>query len=280
MRPLPKPTFSAEEVFRISISKVRDEDLKTRLEGCIPEIITDSVDFDNKATTAQLHQITKKTHVNGNVTKDEMIKVYTGRMVNKKGPGRRYYEKLRYPKGHDKCPLCGQLPIKSLDHYLAKTDYPTLAVSPNNLVPACKDCNEIKSTAAPTKSEEETLHPYFDNIDGDQWLYAKVLQTSPVSFSFYINPPTGASPILAERVKYHFKLYKLDALYKTEAATEVSDMAYRMSNLLIISGPQVVQQHLAETANSCFHSRKNSWKTAMYQALAADSWYCNIGAGL
>jgi hypothetical protein len=149
-----------------------------------------------------------------------------------------------------------------------------------NQEPACKDCNEIKSTAGPTKSEEETLHPYFDDIDGDQWLFAKVLQTSPVAFSFYIKPPTTASPLLAERVKYHFKLYKLDALYKSEAATEVSDMAYQMKNLLKTSGPQAVQQHLAETANSCLHSRKNSWKTAMYQALAVDSWYCNIGVGL
>lgn len=280
MRPLPEPTFSAEEVFRLSISKVRDADLKIRLEGCILEIIADSIDFDNKATTAQLHSIAKKTHVNGNVTKDEMVKVYTDRMVNKKGPGRSYYEKLRYPIGHDKCPLCGQLPIKSLDHHLAKTDYPSLAVSPNNLVPACKDCNEIKSTAAPTKSEEETLHPYFDNIDGDQWLFAKVLQTTPVAFSFYIKPPATASPLLTERVKYHFILYKLDAVYKSEAATEVSDMAYQMNNLLKMAGPQAVQQHLAETANSCLHSRKNSWKTAMYQALAADSWYCNIGVGL
>ncbi|WP_145949469.1 HNH endonuclease [Paenibacillus sp. Y412MC10] len=280
MRPIPRPTFSVKEVFTTSISRIRDPDLKARLEGCLNEIIIDSDIYDTKATNATLHQISKKTHINVNVTKDEMNKVYTDRMVNKKGPGRNFYEKLRYPNGFDKCPLCGHLPIKTLDHYLAKTDHPSLAVSPNNLVPACNDCNQIKNAATPTCSEEETLHPYFDDIDDEQWLFARVVQTTPVSFNFFIQPPENAPDLLAKRVKYHFELYKLNRLYKSEAATEISDITYQLKSLLNKAGPIAVKKHLSEMAISCLESRKNSWKTAMYEALSNDSWFCNHGISM
>ena len=44
-----------------------------------------------------------------------------------------------------KCPICGIGQASTLDHYLAKTIYPTYAVTPYNLVPVCKDCNFAKS---------------------------------------------------------------------------------------------------------------------------------------
>lgn len=278
MRTLPRPTFSAGDVFQTSISRVRNRALKIRLENCLSEVVQDSLDYEIKANSAQLHLFPKKSVVNGNVSKLEMEKIYTGRMVPKDGPGRTYYEKLRYPPGNDKCPFCGQRPSSTLDHYLAKSDYPTLVVSPVNLVPACKDCNFIKSNSSPTKSEEETLHPYFDNIDDQQWLYGRVNQTSPPSISYYIEAPTNASSLLEKRVQYHFQQYELDELYASEAASELSDIAYLMDKILRDAGPQTVKQHLEGIAESCAQNKRNSWKTAMYQALALDNWYCTIGA--
>lgn len=277
MRTLPKPDFTVEEVFRACISRVRDRDLQSRFEACIPEIVQDALDFDSKAAASQLHTIPKKTIINLNVSKEEMEKVYVDRMVNKKSPGRKFYEKLRYPITDDKCPLCGQRPASTLDHYLAKSDYPSLAVTPTNLVPACKDCNFIKLNSFPSASEEETLHPYFDSIDEERWVYAKVIQTSPPSVRYYINPPISASLLQAERVKYHFKLYELDKLFASEAATELSDIEFQLNKLIMKGGPIAVQKHLYEAAESCAHNRINSWKTAMYYAIANDEWYCSTG---
>lgn len=278
MRTLPKPNLSAEEVFLTTISKVKNPALKARLENCLSEVIQDSLDFEIKANRAQLHMVPKKQVVNENVSKGEMEKVYTARMVPKKGPGRKYYEMLRYPPGNDKCPFCGQRPSSTLDHYLAKTDYPTLVVSPVNLVPACKDCNFIKRHSFPTKSEEETLHPYFDNIESQQWLFGLVNQSTPPSISYYIKAPLNASPLLADRVKYHFDQYELGILYSSEAATELSDIAYLMDKVLREAGPKTVKRHLEDIAESCAQNKKNSWKTAMYQALASNHWYCTKGA--
>ena len=281
MRSLPKPTFTAEDVFTISISRIQDRGLRARLQACIPVIVRDSADYDVKAAQASLHEIPRSSVVNGNVTRDEMVAVYTGRMVNKNGPGRPYYEKLRHPDGdEDKCPFCGQLPTKTLDHYLAKTDYPSLAVSPNNLVPACRDCNARKSTTYPTRSEDETLHPYFDNIDSERWLFARVRQSSPISLSFFIKSPYSASPLLAQRVKHHFEVFELNTLYKAEAGTELRHISWQMRTLFESGGASAVRRQLLERAESSLQVGLNSWRGAMFDALAHDDWYCSQGVML
>ncbi|GMK40557.1 hypothetical protein PCCS19_36130 [Paenibacillus sp. CCS19] len=278
MRTLPKPPFTAEEVFRQSISRVKDSELKQRLSNCLPEIITDSDNFDIKASSAQLHLIQDKPLVNNDVTVEEMEAVYVGRMAKIGGPGRDYYNRLRNAPVNGKCPLCGQRPVGTLDHYLPKSKHPSLAVSPNNLVPACGDCNFIKKASQPTKSEEEPLHPYYDNIETQKWLHAEVVRSNPVAFWFYISPPPGASELITERVKLHFSQYKLADLYASEAASELADIAFWMRELHQSGGPEVIRQHLTDTARSCTRNQINSWKTAMYEALANDEWYWNFGA--
>ncbi|WDQ32179.1 HNH endonuclease [Paenibacillus marchantiae] len=279
MRALTKPEFSAETVFLASISRVKNKELKQRLEDCLNEIIRDATDYDLKATEAKLHLLQKKTILNGNVTRKEMEAVYTDRFAKLKTPGRHFYDKLK-ETDDGKCPLCNQLPVKTLDHHLAKSDFPSLALSPNNLVPACSDCNTIKKAAFPTSSEEETLHPYFDNIEDDQWLFADVLQTYPISMNFFIKPPTQVTELLAHRVLHHFNFYKLNTLYKSEAASELRNIAYQMRNLFELAGPEAVKEQLIERSESSFHDRLNSWKSAMYQALSNDNWYITTGIQL
>ncbi len=279
MRSLPKPNYKAGEVFDTCISRIRDSDLKIRLENCREEIISDSMDFEVKAKLAQLHLINQKKVVNNNVTVKEMEKVYTDRMVGEKAPGRSIYSKLRNPTGDDKCPFCAQRNISTLDHYLPKAFYPSLVVAPVNLVPACKDCNTIKKAAHPTSSNEETLHPYFDNIEKEQWLFAKVLEVVPVSFYFFIKAPINTDQLKFERVKFHFEQYQLNKLYKSQAASELSDISYMMKKLWE-KDILLVEQHLKEVSYSCYANNKNSWKTAMYQALANNAWYHSNGAGL
>lgn len=278
MRSLPKPIFNTEEVFLTCISRIKNTDLKCRLVQGLTEVKNDATIFEEKANLSQLHQMPKKSIINENITKEELEKVYTYRMARKKAPGRFFYEKLRFSSNDGKCPFCGQRPASTLDHYLAKADYPTLVVTPTNLVPACKDCNFIKNSTFPTKSEEETLHPYFDDISENQWLYAEVIQTLPASLKYFIKPPDSATPLVSERVKYHFKMYELGELFASEAATELSDISYLMNKLFEKAGEESVREHLKEIAESCLHNRKNSWKTAMYQALSNDKWYCSEGA--
>lgn len=63
-----------------------------------------------------------------------------------------------------RCPYCGQQIVKTLDHYLPKTLYPTYAITPYNLVPSCDACNKIKMTESFDSYEQQTIHPYYDDF--------------------------------------------------------------------------------------------------------------------
>ncbi|HDR6315494.1 TPA: hypothetical protein QCU53_002225 [Bacillus thuringiensis] len=77
-----------------------------------------------------------------NISKTEMLKLYTDKLAKLKQPGRVYYDKLMDSPLNHMCPLCGSRPVDSLDHYLPKEKFPAFAISPINLIPACLGCNK------------------------------------------------------------------------------------------------------------------------------------------
>ncbi len=175
---------SSEEVFRACISRIKDTDLKDRLELCETAIILAAQELETKAMNSTLHTISVSDNISGHVSGEEMEKVYTDRMVKKNSPGRMYYDKLISSTANGRCPLCGQRVVSTLDHYLPKAHFPSLAIAPLNLVPSCKDCNKVKMDKIPQNSEEETLHPYFDDIEGEFWL-------KKTNFKISAHSPTG-----------------------------------------------------------------------------------------
>ncbi len=139
-----KPENNVKEVFEDCISNFRDESLKNRLQSILPFIQSESSDYDVKASSSSLFSLTSSTDINGIVTVDEMQKVYDRKLVKKGQPGRKHYEKIKLSAKHNICPLCDHRTVTTLDHVLPKSKYPTFAVTPFNLVPACGDCNKIK----------------------------------------------------------------------------------------------------------------------------------------
>ena len=75
-----------------------------------------------------------------------------------------------------KCPICGIGPVSNLDHYLAKSLYPTYAITPINLVPECRDCNFNKRDTLIKSATDSPLHPYYDEIDNRIWLVAELVK--------------------------------------------------------------------------------------------------------
>lgn len=276
MKNLKKPDYSAKETFLTCISSIRDKDLKRRLTACKALIADAEAEFDSKFVS-QIHTIAKEKIVNGNVTAKELENVYNYKMVKKGSPGRPIYDKIISAPIHGICPLCMHRSIESLDHYLPKTSFPRLATTPINLVPACMACNKIKTTKSPQKPEEATLNPYYDNIDDQKWLAARVNQTNPPTITFFISSPTGSSSLLTQRVKNHFTLFSLAKLYSVQAAVELSNINNYLVRLYSISRSKSVKQYLEEQADSRYRYDKNSWATALYIAISQDTWFCDGG---
>ncbi|WP_230459793.1 hypothetical protein, partial [Sansalvadorimonas verongulae] len=84
-----------------------------------------------------------------------------------------------------------------------------------SLIPACKDCNTTKNDDIPTSPEDETIHPYYDDIENDTWLKARVIEDHPVSVTFLVTEENNFDQLLNRRIKKHFEVFHLGLLYSS-----------------------------------------------------------------
>lgn len=276
MLKLDRPAYSAEDTFVSCISRVRVPGLKTRLTAATQAILDASDAYEVAGDAQALHHIVREPLVNGSVTTAEMEAVYTGRMAKQTGPGRVVYDDI-FAAAKGRCPLCAHRAVTTLDHHLPKALYPALAVAPLNLVPSCSDCNKAKLARFPHTAEEVSIHPYFDDVGNDRFLFAEVIEVSPATLRFRVEPPATLDPLLAERLQRHFKGLNLSALYGSEAAEELLNIRYLLTSLQASGGKGVVRAHLEDSAASCLDGRLNGWRSAAYQAWAMSDWFCNGG---
>lgn len=277
MRSIAKPSDDPKDVYLTCINRVEDPGLKNRLESIADNVRDAAVEYDRNATDGSLYRLDEHDNVAGVVTKKEMEKVYTSRMAKKGTPGRPIYDKLKASAPYGICPLCGQRTVSTLDHYLPKANFPTMVVLPYNLIPACSDCNKAKLDEVPQTAETQTLHPYYDNVTNEQWLYAEVIQTTPASMRFFVNAPAVWDDILKARAQHHFVIFDLGYLYASQAASMLADIRGQLISLFNRGGEVAVREHLNEAASSRRENHINSWQTAMYQALANSDWFCSGG---
>lgn len=277
MKKLPKPIFSASDTYILCIEKIRDADLKNRLSQCESLIVDAESEFNLKIAKGSIYTIKKETVINKNVEAKELEKVYTYRMAKKSAPGRLIYDKIISMAELEVCPLCNHGIVETLDHYLPKSSFPRLSVTPINLIPSCYSCNKKKLTSIPSNSYEETLHPYYDDIENENWIFAKVNKTSPPSLTFFIMPPKHWSEMLKKRVEYHFYSFELDKLYSKQAAVWLRNLSVRLSEIYLKKDSNGVRKYLKDEAKSLQKIDLNSWQSVLYSTIYKDDWYCSGG---
>lgn len=277
MRRINKPALTAAVVYPVCLATVGDSGLRGRLERCQTLINDAEIEFEAKITKGQIYTIAREAMVNGNVTYKELKNVYTAQMVRKPN-GRIYYDQLLMAAPAGLCPLCSHREASTLDHYLPKAKYPRLSIVPINLIPSCKDCNTGKLADFPIGPDDETLHPYYDNIENVVWLNAIVNKTTPVSLSFNVKAPASWNQLLTNRVNTHFDCFKLNILYSTQSARRLSGMKYNLEKIYSSGAAKAgIVKYLADEAVSNATINLNSWETAMFKALSKDDWFCSTG---
>ncbi len=277
MRSLPKPSTAACDVYYACNSRLRNQDLKQRLDNFVNQVSHEANQFDTAAIGVKVHLLPLQTLAGAGVTREELVAVYNDRMAHQAGPGREFYLELRSSSPQDECPLCAHGDVKTLDHYLPKQQFPILAVVPFNLVPSCADCNKEKLSVAPTSAGEELFHPYYNNIDNDRWLYGNVVHVSPPAVIFEVRSPAIWTALQTERIVNHFNTLNLGRRYSTQAARLVNGIKLQVQRIFDANGTDGVREHLAESADSREAINLNSWQSATYRALAASTWYCTGG---
>ena len=279
MKTLPEPDFNVQEVLESCALGLRDRGLARRLVSVLPALEVAEQDYDALGVGARLFEIASSDDVDGTVSSAEMSTMYKGTLSRQGSRARRLYDRLKTAAPNDICPLCGQRVVKTLDHYLPKAAYPAYALTPLNLVPACSDCNKSKLDRQPADAGDQTLHPYFDDVDGESWLVAEIRESSPPAAVFSVHPPTGWHATTASRLKVHFETFGLGELYAAQAGSEMVSIRFALSEASKARGVEGVQALLAHQARTRSLAARNSWVAALYTALAESVWFCSEGHG-
>ena len=281
MRAVAKPIDDPCSVFSVCVGSIQNVDLKTRLSQISPNYGNIASNYEDLATVAQLSSLLVHTGddesvVLGSVTKGELRNLYTQQMVGEKKPGRLIYEKLRALSLGKLCPSCGFGQVKALDHYLPKSKYPLYSVLPANLIPTCRDCNTGKLATSASVASSQPIHPYFDkrHFFSDQWIFASVEQTEPATLSFKVSPPDSWDQLSKARAASHFESYDLSDRFSVRVGEQLAVLRHQLARF---PDPFLRGDHLRDMAADYEKVQKNSWQTAMHQALAVSTWYCEVG---
>lgn len=241
-------------------SPVKNRERVARLHEIKQAVVEDSDSYPQ-----MLHRVDKtyiRRKLSRLLTKD-LIALYEEKFAKESSPGRKYYDRIKASSPHNVCPFCGVGQVSTLDHYLPKSKYPTLSVTPSNLIPACSDCNRTKSA-----TDDLLVHAYFDIIPADRpWLFATIIDGKPVTVSYHVSCPEDWNSSLIEKIENHFKTLDLGRLYSIKAGEELS--SYRAYE-------EYLREHGIEDLPGLFDKvismeistgRLNSWKCALYRAL-------------
>lgn len=277
MRSLAIPSYDARSTFELCADNVRDKDLAKRLRSVSDDIEAAEKNYKEQGAKASLFTITEAKTVAGRVDLEEMKTLYKGTLSRLGSIPRRIYDEIKSAPRNSICPLCGQRVVTTLDHYLAQSKHPALTVTPVNLVPSCAECNKTKLNRQPTRATEQTLHPYFDKVDDRVWLTASVVESAPPALLFSANPPPEWDDVKQKRVLTHFRIFELGALYTTHSAEELVSIRQNVVVVAQRAGADGLRAHLMEQAESRRAAAKNSWQSAMYEALSKSEWFCEEG---
>lgn len=276
MRAIQKPLMDVKSVIELCANNLRDKDLAARLRSSAVYIEAYENLYESKGSIQELYSFPENVNV-PTVSIDEMKKLYTNTFARKNGPTRGIYDAIKLLAPGDICPLCNQRTVSTLDHHLSKSQHPLFAVTPINLVPACKDCNTDTSARRPTTSAEQTLHPYFDSVDEYIWLSAMVEESDPPVVVFYADPPDVWGDVKKAMVVSHFDTFGLGKLYTTHAAVELGNIFGDIEVVDKVGGTTAVHDELMARAIRRRRIMKNTWQAAMLEALGNSKWFCDGG---
>lgn len=271
MRYLDAPTQNAVSIYETSISKIRRKDVKERFVAATAEVAADSARYLAALAAGRLSR--ECAFALRAVTQTEMSLHYKNRFVAKNGPAHATYDQIKV-RARGRCPMCGQRPVGTLDHYWPKSPHTSLAVHPVNLVPCCWECNHRKGEFQPTCRSEELLHPYIDDLGTDVWLDCEIIEVGGgQAFLFKPVRPASWSTTTFQRVCHHFHFFELDELYASQAANELESIRHSLAELLADDGTNGVRAHLEREARSRERNEPNGWQAGMYRAMASSTTF-------
>lgn len=271
MRKLPKPILEdIEKDFKSCISNSKK---RLEVEAVLPEILNQVKAYDkicSEENQYKLQQLPLSDEI-----KKMLYSLYDNNFCAKTSKGRELYDKII--ASSNVCPYCNCGIVHTIDHYLPRNiqnGYPELSIISLNLVPCCRDCNSTKKDEL-GEYTKLYLHPYYDNVSAERWLFAKItyINKDPI-IEYFVKNVSSYSEDLNKRIAFHFEKLEINKIYSINSISELNTTINLIRNLKI--SETTMRIYLKELAEMNARLDKNSRQTAMFYALLDDqSFYTN-----
>ncbi len=197
----------------------------------------------------------------------ELADLYRKKFVPKCERGRKYYKTI-IDSGIEsgKCPVCGIGEISQLDHYLPKSDYPLLSVTPANLVPVCSSCNgfEAKGAYSPKSLTECLYHPYFEDPPNCIWLRAEINYSIGPCVTYSVEQL--GDDVLHRRLLLFMDVYGLGRRYGCIAVEALNSERRLLYRFLVEDGLKGLKDFLKDKCSSAEDHDPNNLYAALWRA--------------
>ena len=209
MKRINKPDLDILAIIDDCSGSYRELNKKNNFQIARQFIKDESEKLDVHFTNATQHQIPASSYIVAGITKEDMKQLYETKFVRSPKARKNYYDKIMSLAADGICPLCGIGVVSTLDHYMAKSKYPVFAVTPINLIPACKDCNHNKLDLQYATSSEASFHPYYDDFAGEIWLEAILnIENNNLEVNYITKRSLNWTSTKNDRVENNFKILK------------------------------------------------------------------------
>lgn len=267
-----QPKFRLGESYELS-AKLMRKNMQEKFLKIGGTLTQREAEYQRHAKNGDIHLIKRENELKP-ITRHNFKQLYN-KMTSKKHR-KQVYNKIKTAAG-GVCPFCKANQSNSIDHILPQSKYAIFSVSSCNLVFCCKDCNNKKGSNHPKTQSDSFFHPYFEDVNSQQWLFAKV-EGEFLPPVFYVKPVKGWAKKLNRRISHQFEVLRLNDTYQNAAFNELKSRREDFSQFNAYR-PHIIRASLNNTIWKLSQSpgKLNSWETALYQALLKSEWFCNIG---
>ncbi|WP_157668156.1 HNH endonuclease [Croceicoccus marinus] len=263
MRNLSRPQISASEIYDSASERFLDQSLRAAFQQSRMDFLAVANDYGIRGDTKTLHEMPVGNPVSQIVDATHLRNLYSQGLLRRRSRARLYYEQIRLSSPYNICPYCNHRTVGSVDHYLPKESYPLLAVCPENLIPACSDCNKIKSNKTFGSYLESPVHPYFDYVNEDPWLRCDLLSVGSDWVATFCIESDFIEPPIAAKLQSHFNDFGLGELYAVAASTELSRQSNLINQYASAGGQSAVRDYLQKLVISEEAFCLNHWRAAL-----------------
>lgn len=199
---------------------------------------------------------------------DYLQRLYSYRL-QKKIEGREYYDKI-IEEISDFCPYCNHGDVSQVDHFLPKSLYDAFTVYPNNLVPICAVCNNVKDDYYGVDYSSNLLHPYFDDVNNSQWLFANLAPKpkNKLIIEYTCQPDSNIySKDDIARITNNFNTLKLNKRFKDIARSQSRQIKSNLRRITSKNSKMAKKRYIKREINKNIDIYGlNHWIVALYQA--------------